>query len=112
MAGVKGMKHRRARPRKASDAQVLASIENRLLSHSLGEIEMSPTQVMAARAVYDKLRPSLSAIEQNVHDSRDTVDPAALASRLAALFNEKPELFEQVIALKNAAMQSQSQVSH
>lgn len=108
MAGVKGMKHRRARPKKASDHQVLASIENRLRDHALGENEMSPTQVMAARAVYDKLRPTLSAIESTQLDPRDKADPQQLAARLAAMFAEKPALFEQVLALRSAASAQQA----
>lgn len=119
MAGVKGMKHRGRRAPKSTDAAVLTLIENRLKAHVLGECEMSPTQVMAARAVYDKLRPSLSAIESTVKDPRDAADPQQLVAKLAAMFHEKPGLLEQVIALRDAATvtqqaveQSQTQVKH
>lgn len=107
MSGIKGMKHRRRRAAKSNDAATLTLIENRLKAHVLGQEKMSPTQVMAARAVYDKLRPTLSAIEQTVNDERDMADPTQLAARLAALFHEKPALFEQVMALKNAASTQQ-----
>ena len=107
MAGVKGMKHRRARPKKHTDALLMSKIENQLIEHALGEREMSPTQVQAAKAVYDKLRPTLSSIEQTQTDPRDQADATQLAARLAAMFNEKPELLEQIKQLMgNAAQQS------
>ena len=105
MAGVKGMKHRRARARKHSDALVMSRIENQLIAHALGECDMSQTEVQAAKAVYDKLRPSLSAIDQNITDARDAADPAQLSARLAALFTEKPQLFEQIKQLMSATTQ-------
>lgn len=104
----KGAKQREG----AKNVMRVALIKKRLIDHGLGLVKMTPSEVRAAEVVLDRHEPRLSSIEQTVTDVRDTADPRELASRLAALFNEKPELFEQVIALKNAAQQAQHQVSH
>lgn len=103
MSGVKGMKHRKPRPKKQRDEYAVARIEELLTKHMDGEIELSATQLKAMEIRYSRLRPTLSAVESTVHDTRDAADPAALAARLAALFHEKPALFDQVMALRSAA---------
>lgn len=67
------------------------------------ELPVSAVQLLRAR--YDKLRPSLQAIEQTNHDARDTADPSQLTAKLAALFTEKPQLLEQIQALMATAAQ-------
>ncbi|HZQ44461.1 MAG TPA: hypothetical protein VFA99_14495 [Acidobacteriaceae bacterium] len=84
-------------------AQRLGEIKKRLMDHGLGKVEMQPSQVKALEVLLDRLEPRLSAIEHTEANPRDAADPAQLAARLAALFNEKPHLFEQVMALKNAS---------
>ena len=98
------MKHRRPRSTRSNDQQVLTVIENKLKAHALGTEEMSPTQVMAARAVYDKLRPTLAAVEQTTIDKRDSLNAQELAAKLAAMFIEKPELYDQVLAIHARAL--------
>jgi len=118
MAGVKGMKHSKPRPKKQRDEYALARIEELLAKHMDGEIELSPTQLKAIEIRYARLRPTLASIESTVHDERDRKDPAELATRLAAMFDAKPELLDQVLAIraaaaqKNEQQQSQEHVSH
>src|SRR5712691_9215929 len=100
MSGKLGMKHRRPRASKSNDKMILSRIENRLLDHGLGQTEMSPTQVMAARAVYDKLRPTLAAVEHTDPDPRDKMTPAELVTRLVAMFDAQPYLLDHVLALR------------
>ena len=71
------------------------------IKYDIKEIPASAVGLWRAR--YDKLRPSLASTEVTVHDPRDSADAVQLATRLAALFNEKPHIFEQVMALKNAS---------
>lgn len=90
-------------------------IKKRLLDHSLGKCDMSATQVRAAEVVLDRHEPRLASIEQTVHDARDTADPQELVQRLAAMFEQKPELLEQVLAARAAAsaqQQAQSEAAH
>ena len=63
--------------------------------------DISPSAVALLRARYDKLRPSLASTEVTMNDPRDNARPEDVAARLAALFNEKPDLFAQVMALKD-----------
>lgn len=65
-------------------------------------------RIAAAKAVLPFLKPALSSVEQTIVDDRDKADPAELAQRLAAMFDQKPELFEQVVALRTAAIEKQS----
>jgi hypothetical protein len=104
MAGIKGMKHKRPRAKKHSDAIEASKIENLLADHYSGEGELSSTQLKAIEIRYARLKPTLAAIEQTVVDPRDKQDPAQLAQKLAAMFAEKPELWEQVSAIRNQAV--------
>lgn len=108
MAGVKGMKHRRPRSMKERNVYAAARIEQILDAAREGEIELTPARLKAIEIAYSRLKPTLAAVEQTIVDPRDTADPAQLAARLAALFAEKPALFEQVMALKNAHAAQQS----
>lgn len=68
-------------------------------------------RMRAADILLPYQKPRLAAVEQTIVDPRDSQDPAALAQKLAAMFNEKPELFDQVVALRNAANQPAAPVS-
>lgn len=111
MAGVKGMKHRRPRTAKERDVYAASRIEQLLDAAREGEIELSPTRLKAMELAYSRLKPTLSAVEQTNVDPRDAADPAQLAQRLASMFNEKPELLEQVRALMANASQQTPQVA-
>lgn len=108
MSGIKGMKHKKPRPKKQRDEYAIARIEELLTKHMDGELKLSPTQLKAMEIRYSRLRPVLSAIESTIHDERDRADPQQLAARLAAMFAEKPALFEQVMALRSAANEQSS----
>lgn len=55
--------------------------------------EITPAAATLLRARYDKLRPTLSAVEQSVTDHRDKLNPAELETRLKAMYEANPELF-------------------
>jgi hypothetical protein len=104
----KGRRNARPRAPAHSDAIECSKIERLLSDHYSGIAELSPTQLKAIEIRYSRLRPTLASIEQTFNDPRDQADASQIAAKLAALFNEKPELFEQVIALKNAAAAQQT----
>lgn len=108
MAGIKGMKHSRPRTPKDRDGYAAARIEQLLDQAREGKLKLAPDQLKAIELRYSRLRPMLSAVEQTVTDQRDTADPAAVAARLAAMFDAKPELFEQVMSLRAAASTQQT----
>jgi hypothetical protein len=43
-----------------------SQIVNRLQDHVQGKVELSPTQIQAARILLDKCVPNLASIDQNV----------------------------------------------
>lgn len=100
MAGIKGMKHRRPRAKKHNDAIEAAKIENLLADHYHGETQLSATQLKAIELRYARLKPTLAAVEQTIVDPRDQVDPSDILQRLNAMFESKPELWEQLVALR------------
>lgn len=55
--------------------------------------EITAGAAILLRSRYDKLRPTLSAIEQTVTDKRDNLDPGELEQRLKGLYEAHPELF-------------------
>lgn len=93
MAGVKGMKHRRARTPKDRDGYAAARIEQLLDDIREGKTKADASQLKAMELRYSRLRPMLSAVEQTVTDARDTADPAEIEAKLRALYDAKPELF-------------------
>ena len=103
MAGKKGMKHRRPRNKKERNVYAIARSEEILDQAREGEIELTPAQLKAIELSYSRLKPTLAAVEQTVVDPRDQQDPAQLAQKLAALFAEKPELWEQIKAIHEQA---------
>ncbi len=78
--------------------------------NDLKDIPASVSQLIKVR--YDKLRPSLQATELTVHDPRDMADPAELSTRLAALFAEKPQLWDQVVALRASQQAHENSTEH
>lgn len=65
--------------------------------------ELPASAVQLLRSRYDKLRPSLQAVEQTIVDPRDSQDAGQLTAKLAALFTEKPQLLEQIRELMRGA---------
>ena len=65
--------------------------------------ELSPGSVMLLRARYDKLRPTLSTVEQTIHDSRDDLDEGQVLGYLQGLFTAKPDLLDRLIQLRDSA---------
>lgn len=103
----KGAKNSRPRAQAHSDAIECSKIEKLLSAHYSGVQELSPTQLKAIEIRYSRLRPTLASIEQTHTDPRDHADASQLATKLAALFTEKPQLLEQIRELMaNAAQQS------
>ena len=86
-------------------------IKKRLIDHSLGKVRMQPSEVRAAEVVLDRHEPRLASIEQTNIDPRDQASPAEIAARLAAMFDAKPELLEQVLAIRAAAKESRDATS-
>jgi chemotaxis protein histidine kinase CheA len=109
MAGIKGMKHKRPRNAKERAVYATARIEQLLDQAREGEIELTPQRLKAIELAYSRLKPTLAAIEQTVVDPRDKTDPAELATRLAAMFDSKPELLDKVLAIRSAAAQKNDQ---
>jgi hypothetical protein len=104
----KGARNSRPRSPAHTDAIECSKIEKLLSGHYSGDSKLSPTQLKAIELRYSRLRPTLSSIEQTFNDPRDKADPTELAARLAAMFHEKPELFEQVMRIKNASAAPQT----
>ena len=75
----------------------LSQVENRLNDHGFGKIELSQTQVTALRAIYDKLRPSLQAIEQ--HNIEEAPAEADLIGSIKRMLDSDPGLRSQLKAL-------------
>jgi len=97
MSGIKGMKHRKPRMKKHSDAIEIARIENLLRDHYSGEAKLSGTQLKAIEIRYARLKPTLAAVEQTFADPRDKGDPLQIMQSLIAKLSEKPELLKQLL---------------
>lgn len=70
-----GVRLRRTQTQQERDANRLAQVENILIDHANGKLELNQSQVAAAKAIYDKLRPSLSSVEQtNIESQRSEAE--------------------------------------
>jgi hypothetical protein len=103
MAGVQGMVRSRPTSDAHKDAILRSKIENRLQNHFDGKKRLSPSQLKAGEILYARLRPVLSAVEQTVTDSRDSLTEDQLLAQLCAIFAAKPELYRRVVEVQSAA---------
>lgn len=99
LKGPRGVRLRRNPTQSERDSKTLVQIERLLLDHSVGKTDMTPTQVMAARALLDKLRPSLQAVEQTVHDERDKLTDSDIITALESMLNASPGIAETLAQL-------------
>jgi hypothetical protein len=76
---------------------------NRLKAHGDGKVRLSGTQVKAIEVILDRITPKLSAVEQTVTDSRDSLTEDQLLAQLCAIFAAKPELYRRVVEVQSAA---------
>lgn len=65
--------HRESHIEKIRSSQIL----NRMIAHAMGEIEMTATQVAAAKALLDRYLPIVKSVEMEAEISRraPTADP-------------------------------------
>lgn len=77
-------------------AELLAQ---RLELHAKGRVEMSATQVAAAKVLIDKGKPSLQAIEHQEIDARDRIPESELLGQLQAIISANPGLLQQLNAI-------------
>ena len=73
-------------------AELLA---NRLEQHVNGAVELSPTQVQAAKILIDKGKPSLQAVEQTTHE--EPASEGQIMASLAHLISQNPALLRPLI---------------
>lgn len=117
MAGKKGSKYSRAMSNQQRDSIALSRIENYIdgqLDKALvcpecgkehGAVkDLTPAQVALIRARYDKLRPTLSAVDQTVHE--EPKGEQQVIQELRSLFLSKPELFHELTRAMSAEQQS------
>jgi hypothetical protein len=77
------------------------SCKKKMEASDLKDIPSSVAMLIKAR--YDKLAPSLQAVEQTVIDSRDKADPADLEAKLVSMFAENPALLEGLVSVATAS---------
>lgn len=66
------------------------TIVSRLQRHVEGELDMSPTQIQAARALLDRVLPVLQSAEVHHHDDTAHASEAELMQRLTAMLAALP----------------------
>ena len=71
-------------------------IVNRLQAHTDGEVELSATQVQAAKILLDKSLPSLQSADITAHSSAQIEPDDVLQAKLLALIRSNPQLIRQL----------------
>ena len=100
----KGAKAKRPRNPRERAVYAAARIEQILDDAREGMIELTPARLKAIEIAYSRLKPTLAAVEHTEPNPRDKITPGELVARLAAMFDARPELFEQVQALRHASV--------
>ena len=103
-----GQRLRRDQSQQEKDAARLGLLEKLLIDHAHGRLELSATQVMAARAIYDKLRPSLSAIEQTTIHESDLTSEEQIVQALSTLIAQRPEIVDYLVDLREKQRQAEA----
>lgn len=71
---------------------------NRLKRHAKGEIEMTPTQVQAAKILLDRALPTLSSVEQTVLDPASSMTEDQIIAQMTEIALKHPHLIRQLNA--------------
>jgi len=96
--GLNGVRHKRNHDPETKEKIRLSQVENRLADHGFGKVELSATQVTALRAIYDKLRPSLSAVEQTTINPDDKLTEEQIMAKFQQLIDAFPDLLTKLLA--------------
>ena len=120
MAGKKGQKWSKGMTKHQRDEIALTKIENfmdaqmdKVLAcpdcgkeyESVKVIE--PAQAALIRARYDKLRPTLSAVEQTIIDDRDSQSEGDIMAKLRALVGAHPDLIRSLLDAQQSSPEAQ-----
>lgn len=109
MAGKKGM-NQPSQNRHTRDAKALANLENWIDQILEGHItcvkcrkafkakELQPSAVALLKARYDKLRPSLSAVEQTNVNPEDKKTEAQIINDLREIVRSNPDLIKLLLS--------------
>lgn len=73
---------RQAENVRANIAKSASKISARLEQCAMGEVEMSPSQVNAAKALLDRVLPTMQSIDQTNHTDQPELSPDELESLL------------------------------
>lgn len=104
----KGSTSSRSRTQQERDSLAAMRIEQILDQAREGKLQLSTDRLKAMELRYARLRPVLSAVEQTNIDPRDKKDPALLVQSLSAMFDQKPELWDQLLKIRGAAATNRS----
>lgn len=70
---------------------------SRLEAASEGRVDMTPTQVAAAKILIDKCLPSLSAVEQTTIDPSSALGEGDIRDQLRALLSAHPDIVQELL---------------
>ncbi len=80
----------------------VGNIVDRLEKCAAGDIQMTPTQVQAAKILVDKCIPSLQATDMRVQGRYDGLSTEALVGRRGELVKQRATFASRVLAISGA----------
>lgn len=123
MSGKKGQRWSKSMTKQQRDEIALTKIENYMDSQMDKVLacpdcdkkyenvkDITPAQSALIRARYDKLRPTLSAVEQTVVSDADSASESQLINQLVSIIQARPDVLDTLIAMRQKA--SEAQDSH
>ena len=72
--------------------------------------EINPAVIQALKIRYDKLRPSLSAVEQTMVEPDQKLSEADILGKITALLAAHPDLVQQALAMQARSTAATGQV--
>lgn len=110
LTGKTGKNGVRAKTQKSDEEKIqqrISQVENFLLEQLTSGEESDSAKVSAAKALYDKLKPTLAAVEQHTLNA-DIPSEDALEQALNALVAQRPALVDHLIQLREQQRAAES----
>ena len=106
--GEHGKRAKTSKSREEIDNQRLALVENFLakqISKKRGKVD--PARVQAAKALYDKLKPTLASVEQTNINESDLVAEDAILQALESLVARRPDLVDRLVLIRERQLEAE-----
>lgn len=109
--GKTGVRARREKSEEERLQTRISKVEQFLLKQLDSPAESDSAKVSAAKALYDKLKPTLAAVEQHTIHGADLASEDQIISALESIVAQRPQLVDHLVAIRDKQRQAEKAAS-